>query len=181
MRSDSLLNFLAPGSPLSCVGATGATFTSNVIDLLGNGVGLAPTSYIGNAALFGADMGVGHGFVIPTLDIAVGTAFVTGGSATLNVQFQAAPDTAGTHLPGSYTTLLETGAIAASALTAGKIIARYDWPPNFPANLNPRFLRLAFVTPSGQQFSAGTIAFAIVTAARDDYAAAFASSNYVVQ
>jgi len=181
MRSDALLNFIAPGSPLSIVGATGATFYSNVIDLLGQGPGQAPANYIGNAALFGQDIGVGHGFVIPTLNIAVGTAFVTSGSATLNVQFQAAPDTASTYLPGSYTTLVETGVLAASILTAGQVIARYDWPPSVPPGLNPRYLRLAFVTPSGQQFSAGTIGFAIVTAARDDYAAKFASANYSVQ
>lgn len=180
MRLDSSLAFVPYGTPLSIVGATGATFYSNVIDLLGSGVGTAPANIIGNATTFGQDMGVGDGMPVPKLIVSVGTAFVTGGSATLNVQFQGAPDTAVTHVEGTYKTYMETGTIAAANLTAGAVIARMDWPPVFPASERPRYIRLAFVTPSGQQFSAGTIAFAYPTYVRDDQANRQAAANYTV-
>ena len=99
MRLDSSLAFIALGAPLSCVGATGATFTSQIIDLLGSGVGTAPANIIGNATTFGEDIGVGGGQPEPTLDIVVGTAFVTGGSATLNVQLQVAADNGASGTP----------------------------------------------------------------------------------
>lgn len=179
MRLDALLS-LVP-TPLSIVGATGATFASqNIIDLLGLGAGNAPSNIIGNATLFGEDIGVGDGFAIPKLLVTVGTAFVTGGSATLNAQLQAAPDTAVTYQPGTWQTIVETGTLTAAQLTAGQVIARFDVPPAFPANLNPRYLRMLFVTPSGQQFSAGTIGFAGVTLVRDDQAHKFATRNYTV-
>lgn len=182
MRLDSQLNFVP--APLSCVGATGASFPSpNVIDLLGQGVGTAPQNIIGNAATFGEDIGVGGGSVEPELMCTVGTAFVTGGSATLNVQLQASADSGvgGGYQPASWVTLEETGAISAANLTANQVIARFDWPPNFPANLGARYLRLNFVTPSGQQFSAGTIAFAGFTLVRDDQSQKYATKNYTVQ
>lgn len=180
MRLDALLS-LVP-TPLSCVGATGASFVSpNIIDLLGLGAGNAPTNIIGNATTFGEDIGVGDGFAIPKLLVTVGTAFVTGGSATLNAQLQAAPDTAVTFVPGTWQTIVETGTLTAAQLTAGQVIARFDIPPVFPANLSPRYLRLNFVTPSGQSFSAGTIAFAGVTLVRDDQAQKYATKNYTVQ
>lgn len=181
MRIDSTLAFVPFGAPLSIVGATGATFGSQIIDLLGSGVGTAPANIIGNATVFGEDIGVGGGQPEPTLLVTVGTAFVTGGSATLNVQLQASADTgAPGYTPASWTTIVETGAIAASNLTAGAVIARFDIPPTIPQNLNPRFYRLLFVTPSGQQFSAGTIAFAYPTYVRDDQANKNAANNYVV-
>lgn len=179
MRLDSTLNFVPYLSPLSCVGATGATFASQVIDLLGSGVGTAPANIIGNAATFGEDIGVGGG-VAPKLQCTVGTAFVTGGSATLTVQFQASADTAVTFQPAAWTTILQSTTYTAAQLTANQILARFDWPPDFPANLNPRYLRLLFATPTGQQFSAGTISFAGLTYVRDDQANKFATSNFKV-
>lgn len=181
MRIDSTLAFVPFGTPLSIVGATGASFQSQVIDLLGSGVGTAPANIIGNATVFGQDIGIGGGGPQPTLLVTVGTAFVTGGSATLNVQLQGAVDSgAPTYAPGSWITLVETGTLAASVLTAGQVIARFDMPPAVPPGTLPRYLRINFVTPSGQQFSAGTIAFAYPTYVRDDQANKFAASNYVV-
>ena len=180
MRTDATISFLPIGSNLSMVGATGATFYSNIIDLIGAGSGTAPANIIGSTTTFGTDLGIGG--VKVQMDIATGTAFATGGTATLNVQMQGAPDTgsAGGYLPGTWQTLVESGTLTAAQLTAQTVIARFDWPPAFPANLRPRFMRLAFVTPSGQSFTAGTIAFAIPTMVRDDYAAKYQPSNFVV-
>lgn len=183
MRLDSQLAFVPLGSPLSLVGSTGATFASSVIDLTGAGSGNAPPNIIGNVSLFGQDPGVGDGLLVPKLIVAIGTALVTADSCTLQAALQAAPDTGsgGGYVPGSWQTLIESAAISAAQGVAGAIIARFDWPPVFPATLRPRFFRLLFSTPSGEQFSAGTIAYAYVTSVRDDQANAQAANNYVVK
>lgn len=181
MRLDSTLAFVPYGTPLSIVGATGATFGSLIIDLLGSGVGTAPANIIGNATIFGEDIGVGGGQPDPKFDVVVGTAFVTSGSATLTVQLQASEDTgAPGYTPTSWKTILQSPAYTAAQLTADQVIFRFDFPPVFPDTLRPRFYRLLFVTPSGQQFSAGTIKFALPTYVRDDQANKQAASNYVV-
>ncbi len=180
MITDALLAFIPIGGNLSLIAAAGVDIPStNTIDLLGQGVGTAPTNIIGNATLFGEDAGVGARFR-PELNVTIGTAVTTGTSATLNVAFQAAPDTAVTYLPGTWQTLAETGELTAAQLTAGQVIARFPWLPAFPANLRPRYLRLLFQVPAGTTFTAGTIGSALVTTVRDDLANRYSPSNFVV-
>lgn len=176
MITDALVNFLPIGANLAI---TNASVRSNIIDILGQGVGQAPANIIGTRTLFGSDVGIGG--VKPQLDVGIGQAFVTANAATLNVAFQAAPDTgaAGNYQPGGWSTLVETGPIAAANLTLAQIIARFDFPPAFPANLNPRYLSLLFQLATGQ-FTAGNIAFALVTMVRDDQANKFAAKNFTV-
>jgi len=177
MRSDALLAFVPIGGNQSLIGASDIAIPSQrVIDLLGEGVGVAPSNIIGNRTLFGTDMGIG-GFR-PEINCVMGDAGV--GATSLNVALQGAVDTgaAGGYLPGTYITFAETGAIALASLTAGQIIARFPWLPAFPASTLPRFLRLLF-TPVGA-FSAGSIASALVTTVRDDQANKFAAKNFTV-
>jgi hypothetical protein len=76
--------------------------------------------------------------------------------------------------------------MTAAQLTAGKVIFRSPWLPNFPAGLNPRFFRLAAIigTLAGGDvigsFTAGSISWAGVTQGRDDYAIAYNPKNYSV-
>jgi hypothetical protein len=180
MLMDALLSFLPQGSNLSLVGATGATFPSNVIDLLGSGVGTAPANIIGTQnATFGSDTGVGD--QRPLVLVVVGTAFTTSDACTLTVQFQGAPDSGagGGYQPGTWQTFEQSATMTAAQLTAQQDI-RMDWPAAFPDNEQPRFLRLLFTTPTGEQFTAGTISYAIVTMARDDQSNKFASKNFNV-
>jgi hypothetical protein len=181
MLTDSLLNFQPYGAPLSCVGAAGTLFPcSNPLDLLGVGIGLAPPNIIGvQSALFGSDTGEGSNR--PLIQAVVGTAFVTANGATLTMLIQGAPDlgSTGGYQPGTWQTFAASAALTAAQLTAGQEI-RMDWPSAFPDNANPRFLRAAFQTPSGQFFTAGTIAFVITTMARDDVANKYAQRNYSV-
>jgi len=188
MLTDALLSFVPAGSPLSLVGASGATFPStNTIDLLGNGVGQAPTSIIGSErSTFGMDPGVGG--LRPELMVAVGTAFVAGVAGTLlKIALQGAADSGsgGGYQPGTWYDIVSQDGIAPSNLTAGAVPFRASWLPDFPAGLQPRFLRLLFspmsvtALPAGD-FSAGTIAFALVTTVRDDYAIKYAPKNYTV-
>lgn len=180
MMIDSQLNFVPIGGnlPISLL-TGGSTPSTNVIDILGSGVGTAPANIIGNRTVFGSDVGIGA--IKPQVEAVVGTAFTTSNSATLNVEFQAAVD-AGTptYQPGTWQTLVETGPIAVANLAANTVLARFDFPPAFPAGLNPRYLRLNFVVASGTAMTAGTISSAIVTMVRDDLANKYMTNNYVV-
>lgn len=178
MITDALVNFVPPGSPLSLIGASGASFASNVYDILGVGVGQAPPAIIGTRTLFGQDNGIGS--MKPLVESVIGTA-VVGAGASVNCQFQGAVDTglSGGYQPGTWITLVETGAIAITNLTAQAIFGRFDFPPAFPAGTLPRYLRLNYVI-SGASITAGTVAFAIVTTARDDWSAGYAAKNYTV-
>jgi hypothetical protein len=184
MLYDSQFAFVPYGAPLSCVGAGGASFASTVIDLLGEGVGVAPESIIGSeTALFGTDLGnASSGIAVPKLMMATGAAFVTANACTLSVAFELAPDTgaAGNYQPGAWQAVLNQDNLTAAQLAAGTVFGRFDWPPVFPASLRPRFSRLLFTTPAGLSFTAGTVAYAFVTTARDDQANRQAARNYTV-
>lgn len=182
MRLDSQLMFVPPGAPLSLVAGAGVSIPSSAtLDLLGAGVGVAPTNIIGVSALtFGADVGIGGDKA--QVEVVIGTAPTTSNSCTLNIAFQAAPDTgsSGGYQPGTWTTLVETGPIAVASLTAGQVLARFDFPPAFPAGQRPRFLRLLFQVPAGENFATGTISFAVVTFVRDDQGNKYAQRNFSV-
>ena len=151
MLIDALLSFVPIGAPLSLVQAQNvATPSPNVIDLLGVGVGQAPTNIIGLTAtggvpLFGMDPGVGA--IRPEMNVSVGTAFV-GATTTLAIALQGAPDTgaAGGYLPGAWITIVDQPGLTAANLTANSVPFRFPWLPDFPANLKPRYLRLLFTT-----------------------------------
>lgn len=179
MILDALTNFVPLGSPLSIVAGAGVAVASTPLDELGSGVGTAPQNIIGTRTLFGADLGVGEK---PLIDVTVGTAFTTATAATLQVALQGAPDTGagGGYLPGAWTTLIETGLIPVTQLTANAIIARLELAMAVPPSALPRFLRLLFQTPSGASFTAGTISFAGLTMVRDDYSIAYAAKNFLV-
>lgn len=186
MLTDALLNFLPIGSNLSMVGAAGASIViapaGGALDLLGEGVGLAPVNIIGNAmrGVFGTDFGIGVRKA--QLVVGVGTAFATGTAATWNLAWQFAEDTgaAGGYLPGTWVTAVETGPQAVGNAPAGAIIGRFDFPPQIPPNFQPRYSRLLMQFPAAEDLTAGTLAFALVTTDRDDQANQFAANNYTV-
>ena len=169
MELDALLQFVPFGAPLSLANlAAGAAVASNIIDLTGAGVGVAPPNFFGTRSVFGQDLGIGRQKA--QLLCTTGTAFTTGSGATLNIALQAAVDqgAGGGYQPGTWNTLVETGYMTAANLGALKTVARFDLPPAFPFGVLPRYLRLLFTTLTGTTFTAGTIAFAMPTTARDD-------------
>lgn len=171
MITDALVNLIPLGTSLAI---TTIPVRSSIYDILGSGAGTPPANIIGNRTLFGSDVGIGG--LKPQVEVLIPTAFV--GGTSLNVAFQAAPDLGTpTYQPGTWVTLVETGPILTANLTLGQILARFDFPPAFPANLNPRFLSLLF-TPVGT-FTAGAVG-AVVTMVRDDQANKFAAKNYSV-
>lgn len=177
MLIDSLLNFAS--TPLSLVGGDGIAIPSQVIDLLGAGVGVAPPNIFGTASVFGMDAGIG--FPREQSQVSVSTAFTTSNAATLNIAFQGAADSglAGGYLPGTWVTLEETGYQAVGALGLGAIIYRPDWPPAVPPSFKPRFLRLLFQPLAATHFTAGAV-LAISTMGRDDTANLFIPHNFSV-
>lgn len=179
MITDAQLAFVPAGSPLSLVGSAGTSIAStNTIDLAGVGAGNAPPLIWGNTTSFGqASIGIG-GFR-PELSVTIGTACTTSNSCTLNTALQAAPDN-GSNQPGTWQTLDESGPLTAAQLTAGQVIFRSPWLPPFPMNLRPRFLRLYFQVPASENFTAGTIAAALVVLVRDDWFASQQPRNYAV-
>lgn len=181
---DALDTFIFPSAPLSLVAAAGVSIASPVtIDLLGTGVGTAPSqSIIGQATVFGQPGGMGIGGLRPELFCSIGVALATANSATLNLALQASADSgaAGGYLPLAWDTLAETGPMAAASLPAGTIFARFPWLPPFPANLRPRYLRLYAQIPAATNFTAGTIAAAVSVLTRNDSFNKYAYANYKV-
>lgn len=178
MRSDALLSFVPIGGNLSLVtGGANAVASTNTIDLLGNGVGTAPTSIIGTAAVFGTDMGIGG--MRPEINVVTGLSNWAGGTS-LTVALQGAIDSGsgGGYLPGTWITFGEVPGLTTAQLLASTVIARLPWLPAWPQNVLPRFLRLLF-TPVGT-YTTGIIASAIVTTVRDDQANKYAAKNFKV-
>lgn len=188
MILDSQLFFVPPSTPLSLVAGAGVAIRSGVIDLLGVGSGVAPPSIIGNATIFGQADGMGVGNQRPELNITIGTALAATAGTTLNVKLQAAPDTGagGGYVPGTWQSIGGQDGITLAQGAAGTVIARLPWLPPFPEGLRPRFLSLLFspvssggADPSGD-FTAGTIASAVVVMSRDDYFINQQPRNYSV-
>jgi hypothetical protein len=179
MYTDATLNLIPPSAPLSLVVGAGVSPTSAVLDLLGQGVGTAPQAVIGTSPTFGIDFGIGDNRV--ELAIAIGTSLATSNGATLNVALQLAPDTgaAGGYQPGTWQTVGETGPMTVAECASQNFVARFPWLPSIPEGLQPRYAQLLFQIPPTENFTAGTIAYAVITTDRDDLAQRFAPRNYV--
>jgi hypothetical protein len=159
--------------------AAGSQASAQIIDLMGGGVGTAPVNYFGvQDAVAGEDIGIGDGVSPPVLVVIVGTTFTSGGAGTLQVQLQASVDS-GTpgYTPSAWKTLLMTDTLPLSVLTAGTKIAECTWPPRYPGQAMPRFLRLNYVVGTATM-TAGTIAFAAINTGRDDNTSAIYPAAY---
>lgn len=171
MFLDASLTFTG-GNTGSAQAITSATvYSTGVLDLATGAITTASTfaaapNILGNATVFGETLGEGR---IPLELIAtVGTAFTSGGSYTLQMIIQAAPDNAAGSYPAnisglSWTTLESGPAINQTYLTANAIIPGPTLGPTLAALLSGyRFMRLGYV-PSNT-FTGGTVAFAAIGA-----------------
>lgn len=165
MIMDSQLSFSAAQAITT---ASAASSNVSALDLSGGN-----TNYGVNASRFGEDLGVGDGKNTPKIVISVSTAFATGTGATLNFQFQGSTNSS------AWTTYIESGAIAASALTKGATWV-FDWPRKALGASLPRYVRTYYELGTGT-FSTGTLEANVVLNADgwvnfgDQY-----PSNYVV-
>ena len=124
------------GSP--DVPTTGTQQSTNIVDLV-------------NAR----DMGIGDNPALKLL-VTIKTTFSAGTS--LQIQFQGAPDAAGS--PGTWTTYAESAAVLEADLIAGRYLLPMDIPRPPPGIPLPRFYRLQYV--SAGTHGAGGIYGAIV-------------------
>jgi hypothetical protein len=116
---------------------TGSTASTNIVDLgVARDIGGAVTDQL-------------------MLLCEVAAAFTSGGSATLQVQFQTAPDN-GSGAPGSWVTLSQSDAIAVAALVQG-----YKFLPGELPGPTQRFIRLNYVVGTAAM-TAGTLKSALV-------------------
>jgi hypothetical protein len=97
---------------------------------------------IGNATRFGADMGVSEGMNKPKIVVGIPTAFTSTNSATINFQFQGSTDSS------TWTTYIESGALAATVLTAGATWV-FDWPRKALGAAMPRYVRMYYALGTG--------------------------------
>ena len=117
--------------------STGSTASTNIIDLgLAHDIGGAVTDQL-------------------MLLCQVATAFTSGGSGTLQVQFQTAPDN-GSGAPGAWSTLSQSDAIAVASLTQG-----YKFLPGELPGGTQRFVRLNYVIGTAAM-TAGVLKAALV-------------------
>ena len=123
---------------------TGTQQSTNIVDLVNS-----------------RDMGIGDDPALKLVCV-VATAFTAGTS--LQVQFQGAPNNAGS--PGTWTTYAESAAAVEADLIVGRYLLPMDIPRPPPGVPLPRFYRLQYV-------SAGTHAtgavFAAIVLDRQDY------------
>lgn len=124
--------------------------STNVFDVSGAGVGQpAPQIFGVQSSVFGEDIGSGGpGISSPQLGVLVNTTFTAGGSATMQIQLQAAIDD-GTNNPSTWDTIVETDTLAVALLKAGTWLARFNVPTRYPGQGFPRFYRVNYVVATG--------------------------------
>jgi len=140
---------------------TSTAASTNIYDVTGAGSGNASNMISGvtssGNALIGFDIGAGDGIAVPSVYVDVSTAFVSAGGATLQLQFQAAPDN-GSNAPGTYVTIYESPALTVAQLTANANF-QFRVPPVSPTTFGeamPRFYRMNYVVATST-FSAGNV------------------------
>jgi len=163
MAFQDALTILASKQAVTSTAAGTATF-----DVCGVGSGTVPPMITGVNGSTGAvvpigfDIGAGDGFAIPELVWNVTTAFVSAGSATMQIGIQAAPDN-GSGSAGTYQIITETAPLTPAQL-ALNAQGQFQIPPvglNWVGEALPRFYQVEF-TVASSTFSAGNISASIV-------------------
>lgn len=175
MFLDSLVQLAAAQAVTSTAAGT-ATF-----DVSGLGSGTVYNGITGglNSDLLGFDIGAGDGIAIPTLYWNVTTAFVSAGSATLQIGIQAAPDN-GSGSAGTYQIITETAPLTPAQL-ALNANGQFAIPPvgaNWVGEAMPRFYQVEF-TVATSTFSSGAISANIVLNPQQAQKIQKYPSNYV--
>lgn len=171
MQIDQQLTFVGIGAaPVSLVGAAGALIQiGGTIDMLGQGVGVAPQGVIGNPfnGFYGVDPG--PGMLKPTLAGRIGTALATGNAATVEFVLQVASDTgaAGGFQPGTWEDWVTAGVQAVGAYPVNSKI-RMDFTPLPNSTPAARYMRFIMRPLTATNLSAGTCTFAGLVMADDD-------------
>lgn len=148
---------------LSSAQAVTATARSTLAyDLLkGNSLASASGAYtsndiIGNASVFGEDLGLGRGRGTPTVEVFSG-AGTPAAATSLNISFEGAIDAGTGNTSGvTYTPYISTGAIPLASILASNRLAVFDWPARRVRAAMPRFVSLNY-TVAGANFTGLTL------------------------
>lgn len=141
---------------------TATARSTNAYDLL-NGLTLASASgayttnaVIGNATVFGEDLGLGRGVGTPQVEVFSG-AGTPAAATSLNISLDGAVDAATGNTSGvTYATYIETGAIPLASILASNRLAAFAWPKDRVKAAMPRFISLNY-TVVGSNFTGLTV------------------------
>lgn len=141
---------------------TATAQSTNAYDILnGNTLAVASGAYttnavIGNATVFGEDLGLGRGKGTPQIEVFSG-AGTPGAATSLDIQLQGAPDAGTGNTSGvTYVAYIGTEAIPLASILASNRLARFDMPQRRVGAALPRFLALNYVVV-GSNFTGLTV------------------------
>lgn len=141
---------------------TATARSTNAYDLLtGNALAVTGAAYttnaiIGNASVFGEDLGLGRGVGTPSVEVFSG-AGTPGAATSLNISFDGAVDAGTGNTSGlTWTTYIQTGAVPLASILASSRLAAFDWPRRQVASALPRFISLNY-TVVGANFTGLTV------------------------
>lgn len=146
----------------SAQAVTATAQSTNAYDILNGGtVAVASGAYvtnsiIGNATVFGEDLGLGRGVGTPQIEVFSGTGTpIT--ATSLQIAAQGAPDAGTGNTSGlTYVTYQETGAIPIASILASSRLAAFDFPRRQVGSALPRFIALDYIVV-GSNFSGLTV------------------------
>ena len=141
---------------------TATAQSTNAYDILNGGtLAVASGAYttnaiIGNATVFGEDLGLGRGVGTPTIEVFSGAGTpIT--ATSLDIQLQGAVDPGTGNTSGcTYVAYIGTEAIPLASILASNKIATFDWPRREITQALPRFVSLNY-TVVGSNFTGLTL------------------------
>lgn len=141
---------------------TATAQSTNAYDILnGNTLAVASGAYttnaiIGNATVFGEDLGLGRGKGTPQIEVFSG-AGTPAAATSLDIQLQGAPDAGTGNTSGvTYVAYIGTEAIPLASILASSRLARFDFPQRRVGAALPRFIALNYVV-AGSNFTGLTV------------------------
>lgn len=146
----------------SAQAVTATAQSTNAYDLFtGNTIAVASGAYatngiIGNATVFGEDLGLGRGKGTPVVEVFTGSG-TPAAATSLTVQIQGAPDAGTGNTSGvTYVAYAATGAIPLASILASNRLATLDLPRRQALAALPRFIALNYVV-AGADFTGLTL------------------------
>lgn len=133
-------------------------FTGNTLLVSSGAAGGAYTTngVIGNASVFGEDLGLGRGPSTPQIEVFSGSG-TPAAATSLTIQAQGAPDAGTGQTNGlTYVAYQQTGAIPLASILASNRLAAFDLPRRQVGAALPRFIALNYVV-AGSNFTGLTV------------------------
>jgi hypothetical protein len=141
---------------------TATAQSTNAYDILNGGtLAVASGAYttnqiIGNASVFGEDLGLGRGVGTPAIEVFSGSG-TPAVATSLDIQLQGAVDPATGNTSGcTYVAYIGTEAIPLASILASSRLAAFDFPRRRPGAAMPRFIALNYVV-AGSNFTGLTL------------------------